>query len=303
MRHEIKDTKNDGAGLHFAGVRAENKANKTVNKLLTRAISMAAAMAAMSVLAVLGSGCRSLRERPALEQIRERGVLFVGSTGDYRPLTWRDPATGRWEGFGVEIAERLAAELGVRAEFVQTAWPILAENVRADPPLFDLAIGGITITDARKASMAMSKGYLANGKTILCRAADVGRFRSLDDIDLPDVRVMVNPGGLNEAFAHVKLPNARLLVHERNEEIPALVAEGRADVMVTEIVEAPWYVRNDSRLAAPLLDKPFTRGEIGVLMRRGQDDLLAFVNDALDRMTSDGTLGDLKAKHGLAPSP
>ena len=52
-----------------------------------------------------------------------------------------------------------------------------------------------------------------------------------------------------------------------------------------------------------LIDKPFTHGEIGVLMRSGQDDLLAFVNDVLDRMASDGSLDTLKAKHGLTPSP
>ena len=115
---------------------------------------------------------RAPPEQPAVERVRERGVLLVGSTGDYRPLTWRDPETGRWEGFGVEIAERLAAELGVRAEFVQTSWPTLAVDVQASPPIFDLAIGGITITDARRTSMDMSEGYLANGKTILCRAAD-----------------------------------------------------------------------------------------------------------------------------------
>ena len=110
---------------------------------------------------------------------------------------------------------------------------------------------------------------------------------------------MVNPGGLNEAFARARLPHAKLLVHGRNEEIPSLVADGRADVMVTEIVEAPWYVRRDPRLAAPLLSKPFTKGEIGVLMRKAQDDLLAFVNDVLARMAADGTLAALKAKHGL----
>ncbi len=81
---------------------------------------------------------------------------------------------------------------------------------------------------------------------------------------------------------------------------PSRVADGRADVMITEIVEAPWYVQHDVRLAAPLLDKPFTRGEIGVLMRKGQDDLLAFVNGVLARMAEDGTLAALKAKHGLA---
>ena len=66
---------------------------------------------------------------------------------------------------------------------------------------------------------------------------------------------------------------------------------------------SPWYVRNDPRLAASLLAEPFTRGEIGVLMRKGQDDLLAFVNTVLVKMAADGTLDSLKAKHGLAGAP
>ena len=255
---------------------------------------------------LLTSGCASTwfqrggePERPAISRIETRGCLLVGSTGDYHPLTWRDPETGRWEGFCIDVAERIASEMGVRVEFVQTSWPTLAADVQSERPAFDLAIGGITVTDARKQKMAMSNGYLANGKTILCRTEGAGRFRALADIDRPDVRVMVNPGGLNETFARAKLPHAKLLVHGRNEEIPSLVADGRADVMVTEIVEAPWYVRSNPRLAAPLLSKPFTKGEIGVLMRKGQDDLLAFVNDVLARMSADGTLSALKAKHGL----
>ncbi len=262
----------------------------------------------LACLLLLAFGCASPRTRPssaaghpAISRIETRGRLLVGSTGDYRPLTWRDPGTGRWEGFCIEVAERIAAELGVRAEFVRTSWPTLSADVQADPPAFDFAIGGITVTDARRKTMAMSSGYLANGKTILCRAGDAGRFRSLADIDRPDVRVMVNPGGLNEVFARGNLPHAELCVHPRNEEIPALVAEGWADAMVTEIVEAPWYVRRDPRLAAPLLGEPFTHGEIGVLMRKGQDDLMALVNDVLAKMAADGTLAALKAKHGLLP--
>ena len=60
--------------------------------------------------------------------------------------------------------------------------------------------------------------------------------------------------------------------------------------MITEITEAPWYVQNDVRLAAPLLAAPFTHGEIGVLMSKGQDDLLALVNDVIAQMKADGTL-------------
>ena len=169
----------------------------------------------------------------------------------------------------------------------------------AEPQTFDFAIGGITITDARRETMLMSDGYLANGKTILCRASDAERFQSLADIDKPEVRVMVNPGGLNEKFASENLHNANIIVHPKNEEIPMLVATGEADVMITEVTEAPYYVKTDTRLAAPLLNTPFTRGEIGILMQQGQEDLLQMVNATIRQMKSDGTLRLLHEKYGL----
>ena len=77
------------------------------------------------------------------------------------------------------------------------------------------------------------------------------------------------------------------------------VAEGHADVMITEITEAPYYVQTDNRLAAPLLNEPFNHGEIGVLMQKGQDDLLQMVNATIRQMKSDGTLRQLHEKYGL----
>ena len=184
--------------------------------------------------------------------IAERGTLLVGTTGDYRPLSFCEPDDTYW-GFGIEVAGEIASTLGVKLAFVKTSWPTLTADVMAETPTFDLAIGGITITDTRRETMLMSEGYLANGKTILCRVEDTNKFRSLADIDKPEVRVMVNPGGLNEKFARANLTHATLLVHQQNEEIPGLVAQGDADVMITEITEAPYYVKTDSRLAAPLL--------------------------------------------------
>ena len=89
------------------------------------------------------------------------------------------------------------------------------------------------------------------------------------------------------------------VAHPNNEEIPSLIAEGEADVMITEITEAPYYVQTDPRLAAPLLNAPFTHGEIGVLMRKGQDDLLDLVNGVIRRMKADGSLRRLCEKDGL----
>jgi len=222
----------------------------------------------------------------------------VGTTGDYRPLSFRED-DGRYWGFGIEVAGEIAKRLGVGIQFVPTSWPTLTADVQKEPQTFDLAIGGITITDTRRETMLMSEGYLANGKTILCRASEADRYQSLADIDKPEVRVMVNPGGLNEKFANENLTHATIIVHQKNEEIPSLIAEGDADVMITEITEAPYYVQTDTRLAAPLLNAPFNHGEIGVLMRKGQEDLLQLVNATIRQMKSDGSLRQLHEKYGL----
>ena len=231
-------------------------------------------------------------------EILDRGTILFGTTGDYRPLSFCEPDGTYW-GFDIEVANEIARRLGVDIEFEKTSWPTLTADVLTVPQIFDLAIGGITITDTRRETMLMSEGYLANGKTILCRTSEADRYKSLADIDKPEVTVMVNPGGLNEQFANENLTHANIVIHSKNEEIPTLIAEGKADVMITEITEAPYYVQTDTRLAAPLLNAPFTHGEIGVLMQKGQDDLLQMVNNVIRQMKADGSLRKLHEKYGL----
>ncbi len=256
-------------------------------------------LCSQAVLSACSDSDKPVRQPDKVTEIVERGKVLIGTTGDYRPLSFCEPETGEYWGFGIEIAQEIAKQLGVKVEFVQTSWPTLTADVLAEPQKFDFAIGGITITDARCETMMMSEGYLANGKTILCRASESERYQSLADIDKSEVRVMVNPGGLNEKFAHENLTHATIIIHQKNEEIPTLIAEGVADVMITEITEAPYYVRTDTRLAAPLLNEPFTHGEIGVLMQKGQEDLLDFVNGVIRRMKSNGSLHRLHEKYGL----
>lgn len=229
----------------------------------------------------------------------EKQKLIVGTTGDYRPLSYREE-NGEYWGFCIEVAEKIASRLGKQIVLVQTSWPTISDDVLAEPKRFDFAIGGITITESRKKTMDMSDGYLKNGKTILCRAEDAQKFRSLADIDKENVRVMVNPGGLNEKFARENLKNAKIIVFNQNEEIPNQIAIGNADIMITEITEAPWYVKNDIRLSAPLLSAPFTNGEIGVLMQKNQEDLLNEVNRTIQEMKKDGSLRRLHEKYGLS---
>lgn len=237
----------------------------------------------------------TVSDTPTVDRICETGVLRVGTAGDYKPMSFLEPETGTYWGFDTELAEDLASSLGVEIEYVPTSWPTLMEDTQTGQ--FDLAICGITVTDARKEQALMSDGYLQNGKTVLCRAEDADRYTSLEAINRPEVRVMENPGGLNEKFARENLPDATLIIHDINQEIPGLVASGEADVMITEIMEAGYYVGQDSRLAAPLIYEPFTDGQLGILMPKGSEDLLEYVNQFLDDEKKTGRLDELAEQY------
>ena len=127
------------------------------------------------VAAVLFSGCGTVQS-DSLSAVRQRGVLLVGATGDYKPMSFREPATGKYWGFDAALAEDLARDLGVKLEYVPTSWPTLMQDTLAGK--FDLAICGITITAERKRQALMSDGYLGNGKTVLCRVEDAGKYVS-----------------------------------------------------------------------------------------------------------------------------
>ena len=234
-----------------------------------------------------------------LEDIAARGTIRIGTTGDYIPMSYLNPATGEYEGIDAELSKIIANSLGVAIEYVPTTWPTLAADMQAEK--FDIALCGISRNLARAKSMAMSDAYGEGlfGKTILCRKADAKKFKSVADLNKPEVRIMINPGGTNEKFAHAKLPNATLIVHEENADIPIQIAEGNADIMITETVEAVSWVKREPRLAAPLVDKPFegTRHSCGILLAKGDQEFLNYMNFVLAELRMDGRLEQLEIKY------
>jgi cyclohexadienyl dehydratase len=237
----------------------------------------------------------------SLNQIKSRGVLLVGTTGDYCPMSCFDKTTNSYVGFDIELAEDLAKSLGVKLQYVETSWPTLMDDVKQNK--FDVAISGITITDDRKKQAFMSNGYLENGKTVLCRKSDANKYASLEAINNQKVRVMENPGGLNEKFARENLPNSNIIIHNVNYEIPQLIASGKADVMITEIIEANYYSSINRNLAAPLADTPFTRGQIGMLIPSENKNFVPYLNKFIENEQKNGRLAEIKKKYIYSNKP
>jgi cyclohexadienyl dehydratase len=167
--------------------------------------------------------------------IQQRGVLRIATTSDYRPFSFI-AEDGTRRGIDIDVAHALADALGVRIEWVATSWPTLLDDLSSGR--FDIAMSGISVTRARSATGCFSASYFSTAKTPLWRCTDPRDFTSLQQIDRPDVTVIVNPGGTNEQFARTHLYQARLLPHPDNLTIFDALARGDADVFITDAVEA-----------------------------------------------------------------
>jgi cyclohexadienyl dehydratase len=221
-----------------------------------------------------------------LDEIVKRGSLRVGLTGDYLPFSSFDKATSTFRGFDVDMAEALGKALGVRIEYVHTAWPQLAGDFEADK--FDIAMGGVSITLDRQKKGLFSTPIMREGKTPIARCSDADKYQTLADIDRPSTRVIVNPGGTNERFAKANLKNAEIKVYNDNVTIFDEIAKGDADLMMTDASETRYQQKlHPGVLCAVHPEKPFDFAEKAYWLQR-DPALKAFVDQWLHMAFEDG---------------
>ena len=217
-------------------------------------------------------------------------ALKVCTTGDYLPLTYRDPATGQYRGIDIDMATDLAAHLGRRPVFVPTTWSTLMADLTS-PGTCDIAMGGITDTPERRRVAEFTAPYLSTGKTPVVAAANDGRFSAIGDIDQPGVRVIENSGGTNEQFARKNFPAATITIWPDNTTIFDQLAAGNADVMVTDAIEAIYQSTQHPGLVAEHPDQPFTSEVKAYLLPHGSpiaEQTDAWLTGALNDGTFDG---------------
>ena len=201
-----------------------------------------------------------------LDGVMARRQLRIGLTGDYKPFSIFDPATGSFSGIDVDLTTGLAKALGAEPVFVKTTWSTLMADFKAGK--FDLLAGGVSITLERQKVGLFTTPTDLDGKAAIARCADADRFTSLDAIDRPEVRVVVNPGGTNEAFDRGHLAHAGIRVYPDNTTIFREVVEGRADVMITDGVETRLQQKLNPGLCAIHPDRPYDHSEKGFLLPR-----------------------------------
>jgi cyclohexadienyl dehydratase len=251
------------------------------------AVSFAGSAPAQTVQAGSVSGRPAANAAPAaaapapsrLDDVLARHTLRVCTTGDYKPYSFLKP-DGQFEGI-----ESLAKSLGAKAEYVKTSWSNLMNDFIAK---CDIAVGGVSTTLERQKRAFFTEPYMVDGKTPIVRCDDVDKYQTVEQIDQPNVRTIVNPGGTNERFAKQYFTHSQLIEYPDNVTIFKQILDGHADVMVTDASETLLQQKLNPGLCPVHPDKPFQFGEKAYLVPRGDVPFQQYVDQWLHLARSTG---------------
>jgi cyclohexadienyl dehydratase len=199
--------------------------------------------------------------RSRLRDIIASGNIYVGTTGDYAPFSWLNKDTGSYSGIDIDLARDLAKSLQVKLVLVPTSWPALAQDFKGQK--FDIAMSGVSINLKRQQLGFFSQAYHRGGKTPIARCSDSLSYDSLEKINQPTTRAIVNPGGTNFKFAEKNLTKTTLRIFDDNQTIFEEIAENRADVMITDAIEVMLQSRQSALLCPTMPGQTLTVSEKG----------------------------------------
>jgi cyclohexadienyl dehydratase len=256
-------------------------------------------VAGVAAVAMLAAGCggspaptAETTQQAGLARIVSSGTVRVCSTGDYRPFTYRDPQ-GQWSGMDIDLAQDMARRLGVKLDLVPTTWTSMMADLGGS---CDVAMGGISITLDRAKRALYSAAYLRDGKAAIVRCTDQAKYRTLDTIDQPGVRVVVNPGGTNADFDKTQLHRATVVNYPDNNTIFGQLVDNKADVMITDASEIRFQTGQHPQLCGESVDHPFTFEQKAYLIPSTDPALQQWMNQWLTIAENDGTYAAVSTK-------
>jgi cyclohexadienyl dehydratase len=236
------------------------------------------ALVALGLVAGIATGLQGAAAQDSLlKKVLERGTLRVGTTGDYPPFSELDQANNTYKGYEIDVVTQLAADLGVKVEFVPTNWDTLGAGIQADK--YDVTASGITMTLERLKSVAFSDPYLDSPLVPLILKKDDGKYASWRDMDKEGVKLAVMAGTSAEESAKKNFTKAEIV----SITAPALdyqeLLAGRVDAAITDTVFIKKALAQYAdQVAVVGLDKPIEGQPISMMTLQGDQVWLNWVN-------------------------
>ncbi len=176
---------------------------------------------------------------PTLDRIISRGELVVGSSGDYPPLTAR-AKDGALIGMDIDLANAIAAAMGVRVRIVQVPFSKLLDSLQAGR--IDMIISCMTMSPERNLKFAFVGPYMVSGQSLLMTQATATTIRGLQDINAPDFTLAVPKGTTSEQIAINDLRRAGLTVAADMDEAVALLSKGKVKAVMSDAAACAYVI-------------------------------------------------------------
>lgn len=245
---------------------------------------------------VLGLGlAMGAQAQSALNQILDAGVLKVGTTGDWNPMSVRDPATNNYIGFDIDVMNELANDLGVTVEFVPTDWKTLVNGVVAGQ--YHIT-GSASISPPRMKAAGFSDSYLSVEIYPFTTPDLASKFDGYDSINQPSVKVATTLGTTFEALAKEWFPNAEIKVVEAPARGFQEVLAGRADVFITSNIEGSTLAAKHGVVRVPGTG-PRSPSPIAMLLPQDDQVWINYVNNWVKVKQAKGFFETTRVKWGL----
>ncbi|WP_182405113.1 amino acid ABC transporter substrate-binding protein [Psychrobacter sp. GP33] len=220
-----------------------------------------------------------------LQRVNSSGTINVGTEGTYPPFTYHDES-GKLTGYDVEVTRAVADKLGVKVDFKETQWDAMLAGL--DSKRFDMVANQVSLTTPeRMAKYDKATAYSWSGAVVLAPKDD-SRYSSWEALKgLRSAQSLSsNYGELAERY------QAEIVPVDGMAQAVELVKQGRADFTMNDNLAVLDYLKKfpnsglEIKLVAPASEQ---RGS-GLILRKGDDAVVAKIDEAMAALQADGTL-------------
>src|SRR6056300_640751 len=230
-----------------------------------------------------------------LDQILDSGELKVGTTGDWDPMTMKDPATNKYKGFDIDVMSELAKDMGVKVEFVPAEWKTIVSGITSSR--YDISTS-VTKTPKRAEVAGFTDTYYKYGTLPLVLKKNLKKFSTWDSLNNSKVTIATTLGTSQEEKAKEFFPRSKL----KSVEAPARdfqeVLAGRADGNITSSTEANKLVITYPELAI-VQDGEKNPAFLAMMVSKDDKEWNDYVSKWIDDKKSSGFFTNLLAKYNL----
>ena len=221
-----------------------------------------------------------------IEEVQDRGTLRVG-LGLFEPWSACN-ADGELIGFEIDVATKVAADMGVELEFARTNWNYVISELIAEQ--FDVIISGMQILPQRNLRINFTSPYNATGTFLVANTAQTTDLETLADFNSSDVTIATRRGASSIPAIENVFPNAMLLLFDTDNEVLQAVVAGEAHAAAAfATTRTTWVEAHPETLHLPF-EEPFASGVAGIGVRKGDLDTLNFFNSWIAANKANGWL-------------